>query len=477
MKYNKGAGTMWTIIGILVVIGIALVAYNLGKNKNPMYYGNTNQGTNPLYDSGDKTTTTDSGNNNSVACNKNSPPSVTVLSPNGGEVYQVGQQIIVKWQSCNNPYIPKQVAIKLEGTNGAYTYLSKTNVNDPNKPWLGVSVSDTGIYSTTIPAFSDIAQSSTTNFLPGKNFRVRVGITPQEYNSYDDISDNLFTINTAQGSTASSTKTYSNSEYGISFSYPAAMTVNDMYAPDKFPGLLGLSTNNPQPPYDNLLIVILTPANKGYDSTPCDQGWDNNNFTHVTINNLDFIKGDSSSAFRSMNNKTDTATGYCYIAPNGTRYTLTDHGTPSSVIQNIIYSFTITTAKPLTTLPIPYISAQSGWPPVVQSGTSYSCVQMHSQDDAGSQTVQKTINGRDYCITESSDGALGSVYTTYTYKTPGKQGSTLYTTFTLRYANGCGAYSDPEYTECKTEQANFFNGLDTLIDSIIVSSDKYKVGY
>lgn len=34
-------------------------------------------------------------------CDVNASPSITILSPNGGEVYQPGQQITVKWTSCN----------------------------------------------------------------------------------------------------------------------------------------------------------------------------------------------------------------------------------------------------------------------------------------------------------------------------------------------------------------------------------------
>ncbi len=41
--------------------------------------------------------------NPSTPCDINASPSITVLSPNGGETYLVGQQIEVKWRSCNIP--------------------------------------------------------------------------------------------------------------------------------------------------------------------------------------------------------------------------------------------------------------------------------------------------------------------------------------------------------------------------------------
>jgi hypothetical protein len=116
-----------------------------------------------------------------------------------------------------------------------------------------------------------------------------------------------------------------------------------------------------------------------------------------------------------------------------------------------------------TTLP-QYIGGQSGWPPVVsESSFAYKCIPSHSQN---SDTVEKNIGSRTYCITNDHEGAAGSTYNTYTYKTFGIQGSSKSTTFTLRYS-GCGGYDDPQMTQCKTAQSNFNANLDTLIDSLM----------
>lgn len=36
-------------------------------------------------------------------CNENSPPSITLLSPNGGETRGIGQTHPVQWSTCNAP--------------------------------------------------------------------------------------------------------------------------------------------------------------------------------------------------------------------------------------------------------------------------------------------------------------------------------------------------------------------------------------
>jgi hypothetical protein len=126
----------------------------------------------------------------------------------------------------------------------------------------------------------------------------------------------------------------------------------------------------------------------------------------------------------------------------------------------------ITTPIVSTTLPTPYISAQSSWPPVIQNpSTTYSCDVGKGNSDMDERTIQKVINGKTYCIYSNSDGAAGSIYYSYTYTTAGSSSVDIKTTsFTLRYVN-CGVYSDPQMTQCKTAQSGF--NLDTIVDSLM----------
>src|SRR3989344_6015516 len=124
-----------------------------------------------------------------------STPSITVLSPNGGETFKPGQQITVKWRSVNNPYTPKHVAVMLYDDNAGYSngysyYLSGNLYNNVGSP-------DTGSLTANLPPLDHISVNSgdPVKFKPGNNFKIRVSMYPVEYTSYKDSSDNYFTIN------------------------------------------------------------------------------------------------------------------------------------------------------------------------------------------------------------------------------------------------------------------------------------------
>lgn len=122
-------------------------------------------------------------------CKPNDPPSIRLISPNGGETFVAGQQITIKWISCNNPYDPKQVAVRLAGDNGYTHYLSSATNS--------FTVPDNGSLIANLPPPNHVSinSGSPINFQIGKHYKIIVGISPQEYDSYDDSSDSNFTIN------------------------------------------------------------------------------------------------------------------------------------------------------------------------------------------------------------------------------------------------------------------------------------------
>ena len=130
----------------------------------------------------------------------------------------------------------------------------------------------------------------------------------------------------------------------------------------------------------------------------------------------------------------------------------------------------VQTGTPVTTTPYnsalttTYITAQGTWPPAVGfSNATFSCSVGGNQNSQNGITAEKTINGKEYCVTMANEGTAGSTYTTYTYKTEiGSQLAT--TTFVLRSVD-CGNYSDPQMSACTAEQASF--SPDTVADGLI----------
>ncbi len=122
-------------------------------------------------------------------CLPTSAPSITVLSPNGGETYTAGQQITVKWRGCRLP--SDRVVVSLYNvTNNSYTYFSGT--------LLDRSVPNSGSLTVNLPVQNSTfltLTGSSTSFVTGTNFKVRVNAFPAEENTIEDYSDSLFTIN------------------------------------------------------------------------------------------------------------------------------------------------------------------------------------------------------------------------------------------------------------------------------------------
>lgn len=110
----------------------------------------------------------------------------------------------------------------------------------------------------------------------------------------------------------------------------------------------------------------------------------------------------------------------------------------------------------------------TAWPPVVTLDTGlFNCVASGKANTPEGQTGEKTISGKKYCVTETSEGAAGSTYKTYTYVTQvGKNLGKL--TFTLQFVQ-CMNYDEPEQTTCKLDQSSF--NVDKLAYSIFTKKE------
>lgn len=94
------------------------------------------------------------------------------------------------------------------------------------------------------------------------------------------------------------------------------------------------------------------------------------------------------------------------------------------------------------------------WPPEVELvDEAFVCKESGSEILPQGQSSQKTIENVEYCVTQESEGAAGSVYTKYTYAFANNE-KTVKLSFTLRMVQ-CANYDEPKKSACETERKNF----------------------
>ncbi len=177
MQKLKSNTILSLIIITLLVVGLFYIFLNNSKRKE-------NNLVNKLPEENQVVNT-----NTEVGCLPTTVPWIKVVSPNGGETYTAGQQITIRWKSCNNPYTPKQVVVRLSNSKDYYYYLSGNNFDHAYSP-------DIGSLTATLPLVGSVTSVSgePRSFVVGKDFKITVIVYPQEMDSIEDSSDNLFTI-------------------------------------------------------------------------------------------------------------------------------------------------------------------------------------------------------------------------------------------------------------------------------------------
>ena len=113
-----------------------------------------------------------------------------------------------------------------------------------------------------------------------------------------------------------------------------------------------------------------------------------------------------------------------------------------------------------------YISGQT-WPPqiTVSEASELVCNQTAMESSVSERVYKDNVNGQEYCVTASSQGAAGSVYTEYSYSTI-KFDKLVTLDFTLRFVN-CYNYDGAEQTACISERETFnpSNNIDEIVSS------------
>ncbi len=115
------------------------------------------------------------------------------------------------------------------------------------------------------------------------------------------------------------------------------------------------------------------------------------------------------------------------------------------------------------TLPYVYMHVLN-WPPeVTVSNSAFVCSQTDKIEGyVGSTTEKVTINDRIYCLHTLSEGAAGSVYTTYIY-TFSQENKLIALKFDVR-AQQCANYDGDNKTACEKERTAF--NPNNLVDQI-----------
>lgn len=110
------------------------------------------------------------------------------------------------------------------------------------------------------------------------------------------------------------------------------------------------------------------------------------------------------------------------------------------------------------------------WPPIVTSvNNSYVCKEGGDEVLSGGETTEISVGENDYCRTVSSEGAAGSVYTSYSYTSRIDSDSTAQMDFSIRIVQ-CANYDDPQKTECLAEREIF--DIDKIVDQMFASVSK-----
>lgn len=213
MKYNKGFASLAVLLIVLGVLAVGGVAYFAGKSSTPKnevsdnsnYFPTTEQNyTPPTTDNNppQQQTPPPQAQQQQTSQQQNPPPckpSITLISPNGGEIYQAGQQVTIKWKttSCFSTLYPK-VAIDLVAGNR----------DQAVTPEQHIIANNTGSVVWTVPTAQLSAYNqdysagpyTLTNFNNQAQFRFLINGYPYIGRSEGplDYSDNRFTINSNQ---------------------------------------------------------------------------------------------------------------------------------------------------------------------------------------------------------------------------------------------------------------------------------------
>ena len=143
-------------------------------------------------------------------CPSTSTPQIRILSPNGGELYTAGQQILIKWTSCNIPsgYGVSANLIRNTGYSSTAGFEPVTTIPESGMTIASGVTANDGQELWNLP---DVGESTVYDAGFGQVFKINLfivpNITPSEFPQVYDFTDNLFSINGPQPQTCTLTST------------------------------------------------------------------------------------------------------------------------------------------------------------------------------------------------------------------------------------------------------------------------------
>ncbi|MST04429.1 MAG: hypothetical protein EXS49_02600 [Candidatus Pacebacteria bacterium] len=107
------------------------------------------------------------------------------------------------------------------------------------------------------------------------------------------------------------------------------------------------------------------------------------------------------------------------------------------------------------------------WPPkVTVFSDPFNCDEVLEKNPSNIEMTERVVNNSTYCVNTQNEGAAGSVFTTYNYKTALDNERALALSFILQYPR-CENYDEPNKTDCTMENENL--NVDNLADVILKS--------
>lgn len=195
MNYNKGFAPIAILLIILGIAAVGGVAYYTGKNSPSKNEVSTTY-LSPKEEQNINTTgqTTQQQQTpvaqNTSGCTTTSSPSITLLSPNGGEIYKSGQKITVKWKSCN--VASDNINIMVIKHNSSAPYQQKEEAHSDTGLSLGnYNRTNDGTEEVTLPSSMNAVVTS------GQHYFISITglVESARAVTVKDYSDGLFTIN------------------------------------------------------------------------------------------------------------------------------------------------------------------------------------------------------------------------------------------------------------------------------------------